>query len=186
MMDSAEHCWFVLRTTYGRERKANDYLNSKNIPTFCPTVRRIKEIHGQRQNVEESRLPNLFFAYGTEQQLTPLVLHNPELPYLRFYCRYYRRNGCLQCQAIRVPQRQMDSLMKICAAEGLDTLLLAESIRKFEHGTLVRVTQGPFCGVEGRIARFKGQQRVGLVVGDSLTALTAYIPTAYVERIQEA
>lgn len=38
--------WYALRTTYGREQKAYDYLVAKGITAFYPTVRRIKEVRG--------------------------------------------------------------------------------------------------------------------------------------------
>lgn len=176
--------WYVLKTTYGRERKACDYLISKNVKTFYPTVTTVKEIQGKRKSVTESRLPNLFFAYGTEEELTPLVQRNQDIPYLRFYCRFYREAGRVKREIITVPQRQMDSLVKLCKSDEEDVLLFPETIHKFEKGEMVRVVKGPFCGVEGRVARFKGQQRVGVVVGGMFTVLTAYVPTAFLEVIE--
>ena len=174
--------WYVLKTTYGREKKACDYLIAQNIKTFYPTITTVKERQGKRKTITESRLTNLFFAYGTESQLTPLVQKNPLMPYLRFYCRFHREAGELRREPITVPQKQMESLMKICAEE--DTLLFTETIHKFEKGEMVRIVKGPFCGVEGRIARFKGQQRVGVIIDGLLTVVTAYVPTAYVELIR--
>ena len=185
MLDASKKAqWYVLRTTYGREQKACDYLSAQDIEVFYPTVTNLKEVQGNRKYVRESRLPNLFFAYGTERRLTPLVQRNPEAPYLRFYCHYYRESGTLRRQPIIVPQRQMDSLMKICAAEDKRTEIFAETIHKFEKGKKVRIIDGPFCGVEGTVARFKGEQRVGVIIGDILTAVTAYIPSIFLEVIE--
>lgn len=177
--------WYVLKTTYGREKQACDYLIENNVETYYPTITTVKEIQGKRKSVKESRLPNLFFAYGTENRLTPLVQLNPVVPYLRFYCRYFHAPDKPKRQIITVPQRQMDSLKKICESEEDDTLLYTETIHKFEKGELVRVIKGPFSGVEGRVARFKGQQRVGVVIEGLLTVATAYVPNAYLEVIEE-
>lgn len=38
--------WYALRTTYGREQKAYDYLVAKGVAAFYPTIRRIKEVRG--------------------------------------------------------------------------------------------------------------------------------------------
>ncbi len=177
--------WFVVRTTYGREERANEYLIGNNVKTFCPFVTLRKEIRGKRKTVRECRIPNLFFVYGTQRELTPLVQQNPEAPFLRFYCRYNRYGGRPCRQIITVPQQQMDTLMRICSVEDNDTMLIAEAIHKFEKGNLVRVIEGPFRGVVGRVQRFRGQQRVGIVISNVLTALTAYIPNAYLELIEE-
>ena len=68
--------WYALRATYGREKKAYDYLTAKGITAFYPTTNVVKLIKGKRKNVTESRLPNIFFAYGTEEQLKTFVYDN--------------------------------------------------------------------------------------------------------------
>ncbi len=176
----------MLKTTYCRSLKANSYLESQNVRTFCPTVTSKKERQGKKVTVTEGRLPNLLFAYGTEKALTPLVQQNPAVPYLRFYCRYSTAPDKPRRRLIIVPPDQMDSLMKICAAEDQDTLLYTEPIHKFEKGDKVRVTEGPFAGVTGRVARFKGQQRVGLIIDDLLTAVTAYVPTSFLAPAEDS
>ena len=77
--------WYALRTTYGREKKAYDYLVSNNVKAFYPTIKTVKNVEGQRIAVEESRLPNIFFAYGKEDEIKSFVYDNVNLPYLRFY-----------------------------------------------------------------------------------------------------
>lgn len=80
-----------------------------------------------------------------------------------------------------VPDRQMQSLMIICAAEEADTLVAGEKIRKFEKGQLVRVIDGTFAGVVGRVARFMEQQRVAIYLEGLLTMTTAYVPNDFLE-----
>ena len=58
--------WYALRTTYGREKKAYDYLVAKGVSAFYPTIKVMKEIRGQRKVVTESRLPNLYSVSGIE------------------------------------------------------------------------------------------------------------------------
>ena len=77
--------WYTLRTTYGREKKAYDFLTANGITAFYPTINVVKIINGKRKNVTESRLPNIFFAYGTEEQIKSFVYDNVNLPFLRFF-----------------------------------------------------------------------------------------------------
>jgi len=51
--------WYALRTTYGRDGKAYDYMTAKGITAFYPTIKTVKLIKGKRKVVTESRLPNL-------------------------------------------------------------------------------------------------------------------------------
>ena len=175
--------WYALRTTYGREKKAYDYLTARGITAFYPTTEVVKLIKGKRKVVTESRLPNIFFAYGTEEQLKEYVYDNVNLPFLRFYYRHIHEGNTIKKTPLIVPDNQMDSLKIICAADADNTFVSLVKVPKFEKGQLVKVTDGAFKGVTGRVARWQGQQRVGVVVDDLVTMATAYIPSAFLELI---
>ena len=175
--------WYALRTTYGREKKAYDYLTAKGITAFYPTTNVVKLIKGKRKNVTESRLPNIFFAYGTEEQLQEYVYDNVNLPFLLFYYRHYHEGSKIKKTPLIVPDNQMESLKIICAADADNTFVSLVKVPKFEKGQLVKVIDGVFKGVIGRVARWQGQQRVGVVVDDLVTMATAYIPSAFLEEV---
>ena len=176
--------WYALRTTYGREKKAYDYMTVKGITAFYPTTDTVKLIKGKRKVVTESRLPNIFFAYGTEEQLKSFVYDNVNLPFLRFYYRHVHVGRRIEKIPLIVPNYQMESLKIICAADADNTIVSFVEVSKFEKGQLVKVTEGAFKGVIGRVARWQGQQRVGVVVDDLVTVVTAYIPSAFIELIK--
>lgn len=171
--------WYALRTTYGREKKAYDYLTARGITAFYPTTNVVKLIKGKRKVVTKSRLPNIFFAYGTEEQLKEYVFDNVNLPFLRFYYRHIHEGNTIKKTPLIVPDNQMDSLKIICAADADNTFVSLVKVPKFEKGQLVRVIDGAFKGVIGRVARWQGQQRVGVVVDDLVTVVTAYVPSAF-------
>ena len=175
--------WYALRTTYGREKKAYDYLTARGITAFYPTTNVVKLIKGKRKVVTKSRLPNIFFAYGTEEQLKEYVFDNVNLPFLRFYYRHIHEGNTIKKTPLIVPDNQMDSLKIICAADADNTFVSLVKVPKFEKGQLVRVIDGAFKGVIGRVARWQGQQRVGVVVDDLVTVVTAYVPSAFLEKI---
>ena len=175
--------WYALRTTYGREKKAYDYMTVKGITAFYPTTNVVKLIKGKRKNVTESRLPNIFFAYGTEEQLKEYVYDNVNLPFLRFYYRHYHEGSKIKKTPLIVPDNQMDSLKIICAADADNTFVSLVKVPKFEKGQLVKVIDGAFKGVTGRVARWHGQQRVAVIVDDLVTVCTAYVPSAFLEKM---
>ena len=175
--------WYALRTTYGREKKAYDYMTAKGITAFYPTTNVVKLIKGKRKVVTESRLPNIFFAYGTEEQLKEYVYDNVNLPFLRFYYRHIHEGNTIKKTPLIVPDNQMDSLKIICAADADNTFVSLVKVPKFEKGQLVKVTDGVFKGVTGRVARWQGQQRVAVIVDDLVTVCTAYVPNAFLEKV---
>ena len=175
--------WYALRTTYGREKKAYDYMTAKGITAFYPTTNVVKLIKGKRKNVTESRLPNIFFAYGTEEQLKEYVYDNVNLPFLRFYYRHIHVGRRIEKTPLIVPDYQMESLKIICAADADNTFVSLVKVPKFEKGQQVRVIDGVFKGVTGRVARWQGQQRVAVIVDDLVTVCTAYVPNAFLEKV---
>lgn len=178
----AEH-WYALRTTYGRERKAHDFIIAHEGTAFLPTIVAEKVVKGKKKLVEVSRIPNIFFAFGTEESIKSFVYDNVNLPFLRFYYKHTHNGARIEKTPLIVPDSQIRSLQIICSQESSnDVIVLNDEIQKFKTGEKVRVMNGAFAGVEGVVARFQGQQRVGIVIDGLLTAVTAYIPSAFLEK----
>ena len=176
--------WYALRATYGREKKAYEYIKSKNAKAFYPTIKVVKIVNGKLKTVEISRFPNMLFAYGTEKQIQTFVYDNINLPYLRFYYRHRHEGLKILKEPLIVPDNQIESLKIICASEDEDIIVVPEHITKFKSGDLVRIVDGKFAGVMGRVARYHGQQRVAVVIEGLLTIATAYIPNAFLEIVK--
>lgn len=174
--------WYAIRCTYGRERKAYEFFSKNGIEAFYPTITNTKSIDGKTERIVESRLPNILFAYDSFDQLKEYVYENgDDTKYLRFY---YNIHHDKTKEPLIIPQRQMASLMKICDAEAEDKHLEPFVVEKFKQGQLVRVKDGPFAGVEGIVKRYKGQQRVGIVVEGLFTITTAYIAKDKLELVE--
>ncbi|WP_278910000.1 UpxY family transcription antiterminator [Leyella stercorea] len=175
--------WYALRTTYGREKKAYTYLTSKNVVAFYPTLKSIKIVDGKHITIEGSRIPNIFFAYGTYEELKTFVYDNINLPYLRFYYRHTHVGNKIVKTPLVIPDNQMNSLKIICAADSDDIVASTEEVEKFKSGQKVRIIEGKFAGVTGIVARYQSQQRVGIVIDGLLTVCTAYVPSAFLDVV---
>lgn len=79
----------------------------------------------------------------------------------------------------------MESFKRIYESKEADKNFENGVIANFQTGDLVRVIAGPFEGVIGRVARYKGQQRVGLVIDKFLTVTTSYVPKSYLEPLND-
>ena len=176
--------WYALRVTYGREKKAYDYLVGKHVEAYYPTINTVKEVAGKRKTVEESRLPNIFFARGTEEEIKSFVYDNVNLPHLRFYYRHTHEGARLIKEPLIVPDYQIEGLKIICASEAEDVIIVPPEIQKFQAGQTVRVIDGVFTGVIGKVARYHGQQRVAIIIDGLLTIASAYVPSAFLEQIK--
>ena len=175
--------WYALRVTYGRERKAYEYFVGNHVEAYYPAIKIDKEVNGKRKTVEVSRIPNIFFARGTEEEMKSLVYDNENLPYLRFYYRHTHKGARLIKEPLIVPDDQMDSLKILCASEAGDVIIVPPENQKFQTGQAVRVIDGVFKGVVGKVARYHGQQRVAIIIEGLLTIASAYVPSAFLEKI---
>ena len=176
--------WYALRVTYGREKKVYDYLVGHHVEAYYPTIKTVKIVRGKRKSVIVSRLPNIFFARGTEEELKSFVYDNVNLPHLRFYYRHFHQGAHIFKKPLIVPDSQMESLKIICASEAEDIILVPAEVRKFEVGQTVRIIEGDFKGIIGKVARYQGQQRVAIIIDGLLTIASAYVPSAFLKPIQ--
>ncbi len=176
--------WYALRATYGREKKACDYLVGQNVEAYCPTIKTVKEIGGKRKTVEESRIPNILFARGTEEEMKSFVYDNVNCPHLRFYYRHFHEGAQVVKKPLIVPERQIESLRIVCASEADDLVVVPPEVCKFRSGQTVHIIGGVFKGVTGKVARYQGQQRVAVIIDGLLTVATAYVPSAFLKKTE--
>ena len=175
--------WYAMRTTYGREQKAYDFIVSNGGTAFLPLIKQEKEVNGKKTIVEVSRIPNIFFVYGTRDEVQSFAFDNVHLPYLRFYYTSHHEGVKLIKEPLIVPDRQMRSLQILCQAEAEDIRFVPDKmVKKFREGDTVLITQGEFKGIEGKVARWHGQQRVAIIIEGLCVMATAYVPSAYLEK----
>lgn len=177
--------WYVLRTTYGQEKKAYDYFVSKNIPSFLPRETVVKIVKGKRKQIEQSLISNIFFAYGTEKELQAFVYDNHNLPFLRFYYRRRRVGNDIVQEPLIVPDSQMNTFRIICEVGNQNIIVSTRDIPRFHRGEMARVIDGPFTGAVGRVVKYKAQQRIGIIIEGIGSVATSYIPEAFLERMGE-
>lgn len=176
--------WYALRATYARERKAYEYIIANGGTAFFPTTQKVRLVNGKIRHREVPRIPNVLFAYGTLPDIQAFAYDNANLPYLRFYYKHTHVGAQIRKEPLIIPDKQIESLRIICNAESEDIIIESGSIEKFKKGQKVLIKFGNFAGVTGIVARYHGQQRVGIVVEGLLSAATAYIPSAFLEIIE--
>lgn len=179
---SATKHWYAMRTTYGREHKAYDFIVSNGGTAFLPLIKQEKVINGKKSIIDVSRIPNIFFVYGTEDEVKTFAFDNVHLPFLRFYYESHHEGVKIIKEPLIVPDQQIQSLRILCQAEAEDIRLVPdEMIQKFKEGDSVLIIEGEFKGIVGKVARWHGQQRVAIIIDGLCVIATAYVPSAYLE-----
>ena len=178
-----EKQWFVFRASYGREDKASDYLVADGTFTYIAKRDTFRYVNGKRRRVTEKLIPNLLFAYTTKEKAEEYVKRTPELAYLTYYYNHFEQNADQKNPPLTVSTREMDNFILATISRNEHLLFVDPNKCHYKSGDMVMVTDGLFKGVEGKVARVAGQQRVIVSLSKIGLISTAYIPTAFIEKI---
>ena len=77
----------------------------------------------------------------------------------------------------------MGQFVKATCNKNKHILFVDPSQCHYKSGEMVRVIEGPFKGIEGKVARISGQQRVVISLSNIGLISTAYIPTAFLQKL---
>ena len=146
----------------------------------------MKMVKGKRSRVQLPLLPGLLFAH-TEAKTLASALEDPAVRSLvSYYYDHFHQTAGGYNPPLVVPDKPMQSFITALSADSHDVRVLTPEYVHYKSGDIVRVTAGEFKGVEGRVARAAGQQRVIInIVGLCLVA-TAYIPSGCLEIVAPA
>ena len=177
--------WFVLRATYGRTEKALGVLQTANVETYLPMHYVVKEINGKRKLVHEPLLPNIIFAYMTREKTHEFVKEPaPSAKWLKYYTDKTKpiENTTGFHPPIIIPDNDMINFIRLTSVDSEHIMVLPLERCHFKSGDPVRVIEGPFTGVVGRVARAAGQQRVIIELEGMCNIATAYIPNDFIQK----
>ena len=178
--------WFVLRATYGRTEKALSYLQAKNVETYLPMHYVVKMIKGNRKLIKEPLLPNIIFAYMTREKTHEFV-KKPALT--ASWIKYYTdKTKPVEPETgknppVIIPDNEMTNFIKLTSVNSEHIMVLPPKRCHFKKNDLVRIIEGPFTGVVGKVGRAAGQQRVIVVLEGLCNVATAYIPNDFIQSI---
>jgi len=178
-----DKCWYVFRASYGREDKASDYLVEDGTYTYIAKKMVEKYVEGKQKRYLQTLIPNLLFAYTTAEKAEEYVNHTPAISYLSYYYNHFKLDDNGKNPPLTVSVEEMNRFIHATCNMNKHLLFVQPSQCHFKGGEQVRVIDGPFTGVEGRVARVAGQQRVVLSLSGIGLISTAYIPTAFLRRI---
>ena len=177
MFDNGTTYWFAVRVSYGRVLKFSAQLQEIGIEHFIPMCTQ-KIVRGGKTVVTTvPAISNLCFVHTTKSDLDELFKSMGEERQVHFMWDRSTRNPII------VSDKAMADFMHVCSVMNDDTLYLKDLTSKLHEGQRVRVTDGPFKGVEGTILRIKRSRRVVVELPGLLAIATNYIDPRNLELI---
>ena len=143
-----------------------------------------KIVNGKQKKVLEPLIPNLLFVYTTKDKAEEYIKFAPPTSsFLTYYYDHFAKDEAGNNPPLTISSRDMENFVLATCNMNEHLLFVQPSQCHFKGGESVRVVEGPFTGVEGKVARVAGQQRVVISLSNIGLISTAYIPTAFLRRI---
>ena len=175
--------WFVLRVSYGRIIKAKALVEAKGLECYVPL--RYKEVRkqGKKRIITEPLLPSFLFVHTSAEQVDSLLQDkNIKAFENRALLSYYYdhtshcENAPTKNPPLIIADTAMDNFIRLTSIHNPHIIPVTSENINFRYRDEIVVTEGDFKGIQGRVARVAGQQRVVVELFDGCLVATAYIP----------
>lgn len=182
----AHHCWFVFRVTYNQIDKASDAFKEKHIMAYFPQHYVLKNVNGKKKRVLAPLLPNFIFAYITRDKADEMVR---KTMWTSSFLKYYLdKTKSRESNGFHPPLTigfdEMMNFIRATSVESEHIMAVTPAMCHFKSGDVVKVIEGDFKGVVGRVARVAGQQRIVIEIKGFCMVATAYVPSAFIELLK--
>lgn len=163
--------WYALRVSYSRELKIQETLNGLGVRTFVPMMWK-KSASADGTQVTKKLVPavgNLCFAYWTKPAIEDFIRGFGESSPVHFYWDRTANRPMI------VSDKAMNDFMKVSSTLDEDLIYITEITGKLREGQTVKVKEGPFEGVEGKVVRIRKSRRILVELPGMLAVATTYI-----------
>ena len=177
--------WYVLRILYGHARKVADTMIEAGDYAYLAMIWKDQWYEGKKCRVLRPFM-NILFAYITDEEAEYYVKKSVEARFITYYYNHFITTAQGYNPPLTVSSESMEPLIRTTAI--LDEHVMEVDMKKcrFVSDDFVRVTDGPFEGVVGRVARVARQHRVVVYIEGLQAGLTtAYIPPYYLEKVDQ-
>ena len=169
--------WYALRATYSRELKAQTMLAERGVRTFIPMMWRKRTVDGHEEKRLLPAVSGLVFACATRATLDTFIRCFGEARPVNYY---WDRTAA---RPLTIPDKAMEDFISVASTMDEDIIYLTEVSDKLREGQTVKVKDGPFKGVEGKIVRIRKSRRILVELPGMLSIAATFIPTDNLEII---
>ena len=160
--------WYALYLRSRFEKRVNEELQQKEVDVFLPLIEEIHIWSDRKKKVQEPLFRGYIFVKTN--------MHDKET--------ILQTDGVVKFVGIReqpspIPDNQIDWLRRII---GKPTFVKRENY--FDVGERVRVTSGPFLGVEGFITRHQTETRVVISLSAIAQSVSIQVPAEILESMK--
>ena len=180
VLESCLYQWFALRATYSRELKIKNQLAERGVRTFVPMVwRKTPSNHSSTAQSKKlvPAISSLCFVYWTKAEIDQYIRSFGDVKPVNYYWDRTRNAPLV------VPEKAMEDFIKVSSSMDEDLIYITEINEKLREGQTVRVKEGSFAGVEGKVVRIKKSRRILVELPGMLAVASTYVSPSMLEII---
>lgn len=140
--------WYAVYVKSRAEKKAQNELQGKNIETFLPVQRKLRQWSDRKKWIEMPLISGYLFVRICRKEYDSVLQSNYVVSYVRF-----------EGTAAIIPADQIDYLKLMLKQDNLDIEMIRE---KLEPGKMIEVIRGPLIGLRGKLVRINGKNKVAI------------------------
>ena len=163
--------WHAVYVKSRTEKKAQTELQFKEIETFLPLQRKLRQWSDRKKWVEMPLISGYLFVKICRKEYDSVLQSDYVVSYVRF-----------EGVAAVIPENQIDYLKLMLQQDNLDIEIVHES---FAPGQMIDVVAGPLIGLRGKLVRIKGKNKVAVELEQLGYAVLVEIPAQDI-RIAES
>ena len=175
--------WYILRSSSANAIELCDYIQSQGLRTFTPTEYRSIMIGDEKVWQQFPSQPDLLFVYGSYDDIHTIIknttlqfVHESDVNQTPFTDQY---------TPVTVPDDEMENLIHLVNVSMPQSYSVTDKEIHYRPGGMVRITDGPFKDVIGRVARIHTQTRVVVTIPGIISYATTYIPKHQMQPLDE-
>lgn len=181
------HEWFFMFTGYRKNTLAQERLQNEGIFSYIPyeTIKGFSS-DGKRKLTRKPIFSSYIFVFAPLDLIklyTNTSQSEHSLPFLHFVYNRTLKNEYGLNVRMTISHKAMVNFMRLAEFDTYKVHSVDEKKVHFVKDEPVRITEGVFKGIEGRVARIHNQTTVVVTLEGIASMTTAYIPKQFMESI---
>lgn len=160
--------WYPIYTRSRAEKKTQQALNQKNIISYLPLVKVVKQWSDRKKIIEEPLLKSYLFIYISSKEYSEVLMTYGITRFIYF-------SG----KIASIPNKQLEDL-KLLLADGNELELIEYNI---SPGEKVLIKAGPFKGIIAELVSLKNKKNLVLRLENLGYSILINTSLAYIEPL---
>lgn len=163
--------WYAVYTRSRAEKKVNEELKQKNIESFLPLQKKLRQWKDRKKWIETPLIPGYCFVNINSFEYYKVLEINNIISYITF-----------EGKAAVIPENQILSLQTVLKQYDFEVNVTQET---FVAGTHVEIIKGSLIGLKGELVETRGKNNFIIRLDQINSTITVKIPASHLSLIPE-